>query len=371
MRIGILTLKPSVNLGCILQAYALQTVLERMGHEVVVVVMPYKLSTWRKPLCYAKRMFSKYILMHKSQRVFVEKHNEAMNIVLMKHTGKFINKYLHLLPIDKPSQLKAENFDAFVVGSDQIWRPGYFPKIEIAFLSFARRWTIKRLSYAASFGTDKWEYTALQTRNCSKLVQQFDAVSVREDSGVELCKRYFKVNATHVLDPTLLLNIQDYKTIFKQNETSLNVKNLFVYILDETPQKSEIINRVAKEKVLHPFIANAKIQDINAPIKERIQLPVEHWLRGYYDAGFVVCDSFHGAVFSIIFNKPFIVIPNQERGNARFYSLLKNFGLQDRMLKDNDLSAILSQDIDWEKVNDRWEILRTESFKFLKGELLN
>lgn len=369
MRIGILTLKPSINLGGIMQAYALQTVLERMGHEVVVVVMPYTLPTWKKPLCYAKRALNKYVLMNKNQRVFVEKYNESMNIVLMEHTRRFINKYLHILSINKPSQLNAKDFDAFVVGSDQIWRPGYFPKIEITFLSFTKKWKVKRLSYAASFGTDEWEYTAIQTRICSKLLQRFDAVSVREDSGVELCKRYLKTNATHVLDPTLLLKPQDYRQIFKENDVSSNIGNLFVYILDETPQKNEIINLISKERSLRPFIANAKVQDINAPIKDRIQLPVEQWLKGFSNADFVVCDSFHGAVFSIVFNKSFVVIPNPERGNARFHSLLKAFGLEDRLLEDNDIFAILSRNIDWKDVNNRWEILRAESIKFLKSEL--
>ena len=110
-------------------------------------------------------------------------------------------------------------FDAYVVGSDQVWRPTYNlgDKLFDMYLAFADGQQVKRLSYAASFGVDKWEYSDDQTRICSELAKQFDAISVREKSGVKLCADNLGVDAIHVLDPTMLLDPSDYnKLIGKQ-----------------------------------------------------------------------------------------------------------------------------------------------------------
>ena len=98
-------------------------------------------------------------------------------------------------------------YDAFIVGSDQVWRPSYNQHLEQAFLNFTENWkNVKRIAYAASFGVDNWEFTKKQTKECKRLVQKFDFVSVREDTAVNLCKEHLGIEATHVLDPTLLLS---------------------------------------------------------------------------------------------------------------------------------------------------------------------
>ena len=84
--------------------------------------------------------------------------------------------------------LNPNDFDAFIVGSDQVWRRLYMPDIYREYLSFAEGWNVRRISYAASFGTEEWEYSPLETTECRRLLQKFDAVSVREASGVSLCK---------------------------------------------------------------------------------------------------------------------------------------------------------------------------------------
>lgn len=329
MKIGILTLPLHTNYGGILQAYALQTVLERIGHEVVVIDTP-NVKSAPSLFTLAKRLVKR--LLGYRVGVFSEwKHNRVYPII-SQHTQPFVDKYIHRRVVNSPNELRANEFDAIIVGSDQVWRPKYYGKIEDAYLAFAKGWHIKRIAYAASFGTDDWEYTPEQTKTCGELLRMFDAVSVREASGVQLCKEHFGVEAQHVLDPTMLLAKEDYIRLVETADVPKSKGTLLNYILDDSPEKRALIEWVAKEKGLVPFRVNSRIEDHAAPLEERIQPPVEQWLRGFYDAEFVVTDSFHACVFSILFGKPFVVVGNKERGMARFESLLKLFGLEDRLI---------------------------------------
>lgn len=329
MRIGILSLPLHTNYGGILQAYALQTVLERMGHKVVVIDTP-NVKFAPSLFTLAKRLVKR--LLGYRVGVFSEwKHNRVYPII-SQHTQPFVDKYIHRRVVNSPEELRANEFDAIIVGSDQVWRPKYYGKIENAYLAFAKDWHIKRIAYAASFGTDDWEYTPEQTKTCGELLRMFDAVSVREASGVQLCKEHFGVEALHVLDPTMLLDKEDYIHLIEAAGTPKSKGTLLNYILDDSPEKRALIEWVARENNLVPFRVNSRVEDHAAPLEERIQPPVELWLRGFYDAEFVVTDSFHACVFSILFGKPFVVVGNKERGMARFESLLKMFGLEDRLV---------------------------------------
>lgn len=113
-------------------------------------------------------------------------------------------------------------------------------------------------------------------------------------------------------------------------KTSNSKGNLLVYILDESEEKEKLVRLVANKKLI-PFNVNSRVEDILALLSERIQLPVETWLRGFYDAEFIITDSFHACVFSIIFNKPFLVIGNRDRGLTRIESLLEDFDMLDRL----------------------------------------
>lgn len=371
MKIGILTLPLHTNYGGILQAYALQTILERMGHEAIVLGKKNHAQLpplWKMPLSYSKRLIKKFILGEKSIRIFHEQWYNKTYPIVSQYTQKFIDKYINYVTPGDLSSLNPNDFDAIVVGSDQIWRPIYYRKIENAFLAFAEEWKIKRIAYAASFGTDQWEYTSDQTEKCKNLVKKFDAVSVRESSAVNLCKEHFGINALHVLDPTMLLNKNDYISLFEASQTPKSPGNLLVYILDETHEKAELVDKIAKEKGLIPFMVNSLVDNQYAPLEKRIQPPIENWLRGFYDAEFVITDSFHGCVFSIIFGKPFIAYGNIKRGLSRFNSLLKMFSLEDRLTTSNNINQL--NDIDWNLIEKKLNDLRIESFDFLKNNLV-
>lgn len=370
MKIGIITLALHTNYGGLLQAYALQTALERMGHEVCHIQEKRnfrKKPLWKIPLVYVKRILKK--MSGQQCIVFQERKFNKERPAIGKYTDKFITRHIKQLQVENFSDISEKDFDALIVGSDQVWRPKYFyDKIECAYLDFTEGWNIKRIAYAASFGTDKWEYSAKQTKRCGKLLNKFNAVSFREDAGVRLCHKKMGIEAQHVIDPTMLLSAEDYIRLFKDSDVRKSNGNLLTYILDEDKKKDILINNIAKENGLVPFRVNSKRTNPSAPLTDRIQPPVEAWLRGFYDAKLVVTDSFHACVFSILFGKPFIVFANKERGMSRFTSLLRKFELEQCLITDvTDKIAIPK--IDFNKVSNLLEKERSLAFKFLNKAL--
>lgn len=373
MKIGILTLPLHTNYGGILQAYALQTVLERMGHEVVVFdkILPEpSLSLWKCPFVYSKRLVNK-LLGRKDNIVFLEQYVSKIKPIIQQNTNKFIKNYIHRVSFKTFAKIpNADTFNAIIVGSDQVWRPIYFGEdhVDDAFLAFARGWNIKRIAYAASFGVDKWEYSPLQTETCKSLLHNFDAISVREESGVKLCRECLECKAQLVLDPTMLLDKSDYVKIIKTSNVPKSKGNLLVYILDETPDKTALIKNIADKFNLKPFRVGSNTENIHAPLNERIQPPVEEWLRGFYDAEFVITDSFHACVFAILFEKQFVVIGNKKRGMSRFFSLLSQFGLENRLIGENlNVSAV--DYIDFTLLRNRLAELKEKAMSFLYKSL--
>lgn len=374
MKIGILTLPLHNNYGGILQAYALLETLKSMGHRPILIDNSgtIKLPILTKYYRYAVRT-AKNILLNSNLTIRYDKEHNYPIKVMRQHTYRFLKKYISRIDLQGSyTLLKKSRFDAIVVGSDQVWRPRYFwhAPLSDAFLAFAKDWDIKRISYAASFGSEEWEYTPGQTAECGDLLRRFDAVSVRESSAVSLCKEHFNVDAQHVLDPTMLLDAAHYITLFQQAKTPVSEGDLMCYILDSSKEKEALVQSVSSTFSLTPFSVNSKYEVPDAPLEEKIQPPVEKWLRGFYDAKYVITDSFHACVFSILFKKPFIVYGNKHRGMARFQSLLAMFGLEDRLVTTaEEASVVICRLIDWDTVYTRLDEWRQKSRDFLTAAL--
>jgi hypothetical protein len=382
MKIGILTMPLHSNYGGLLQAYALQKVLKQMGHEVWIISREKPdMNLLRKAASLTKGILYRYILKNKIRPLVTFWITKQETLILEQHTSAFLNSYI--FPRTKPlksnrtlsKEIEKQKFDAYVVGSDQVWRPQYVPCITNYFLDFVKKQkNVKKIAYAVSFGIDNWEFKENETRKCSTLAQKFDAVSVREDSGINLCRKYLHREASQVLDPTLLLDKSDYIDIVLNAQTLQNSGNLMTYILNPSPEKSDLINRIAQNIHLHPFsvMPSRKFtQKSKNNIEECIFPPVDQWLRGFMDAEYVVTDSFHGCAFSIIFNKPFVAIANEKRGITRFTSLLKLFDLENRLIYfPNQLTIEMIQaPINWDSVNTIKSNKQMLSFQFLQESL--
>lgn len=373
MKIGILTLPLNSNYGGVLQAYALQTVLKRMGHDVLEVELKKNLRwqyppLWKMPLSFGKRFLFKYIVRCKNQKILLERYERKIYPLLVHDILEFISKYIKQFKVDKFIDCKGK-FDAFVCGSDQIWRYKYYPFFEgdIAnvYLKFLGDDSCKRIAYAVSFGTDNWEYPAKETAECKNWIQKFDAVSVREETGAKLCSTYYDIKAKHVLDPTMLLSKDDYVALIEKSDVPKSKGNLFCYILDNTEEKMNVVKNIEKRRHLSSFFMNGDCGNLAEDLEKRIQPPVESWLRAFYDSEFIVTDSFHACVFSILFHKQFLVIGNKDRGLARIHSLLSMFGLEDRLTSDTGLDINRMKTIDYDRVDGILAKHREDSRSFL------
>lgn len=323
-KIAIITQPLKNNYGGLLQNYALQKVLKQLNQAPITIdylndkkpSLLLFIGSWIKTILVfiftgKNRGFAKYKLLDPRQ-----KWSEDFITTEIDKTRIF-SKY-------KKSIIKKNNIKAFIVGSDQVWRPRYNDRLKDMFLDFCKRnKNLKRIAYAASFGTDDWEYTSKQASICSSLVKLFNSISVREESGVQLCQEKLNVKAAWVLDPTLLLSKEDYNAICK-NIPQSSEKIMVIYILDLSEPIKNMCKTKAKELGLKPIFFEAGSKAI---------FTVPEWLAMFRDASYVVTDSFHGTVFSIIFGKKFKCIYNKNRGAARFDSLLKiyNSGKLDEM----------------------------------------
>lgn len=348
-KIGIITLNAVINYGGILQSYALQSILEGLGFDVEKI----ERSRWEKPLTlwqkiffYPLRLFKKYVMREKG--VVVRKEQIDYERIMKwyrrsVYTMPFVESHIRRKNIFSYKELNRDDYYALVVGSDQIWRPKYVknPRTDIrdAFLRFAKDWGVKRVAYAASFGTEVCEYSPNEINDCGELLRMFDAVSVRESSGIELCELFGRTDACQMIDPTLLLTKEDYCNLVPADYPK-SEGDLMCYVLDKSDVANVVIDYVTQAMNLVPFevIAQKKVKS-NEDVAF-YQPPVETWLRGFMDAKFIVTDSFHACVFSLIFGKPFIVIANPSRGVARYKTLLALFEIEDRLLYKYDKQKI-------------------------------
>ena len=357
MRIGIVTQPLEMNYGGLLQNWALQQVLKSLGHDPVTIDAYQRYTTlhyavnWTRALI--KRLMGKKIRLPKrykgslrSQLIgeFVEQHISKTQ-VMWGYKRDVVNEY---------------GLDALVVGSDQVWRAAYNgDHLEDMYLRFAEGLPIKRIAYAASFGVDEWDYSDRQTAACASLAQQMDAVSVREATGVDLCRDHLGVEAQCVLDPTLLLDADGYQAIIDEGWDS-GEPYLAVYCLDITPAKESFFGQLADAHGLDVRYYSAGW---------KAQLTVQQWLAMLSKARLVVTDSFHGTVFSILFGRDFYTLGNPERGNTRMAGLLSSLGLEGRLL--NGAAPVINSniDIDWQDVQSRLAALRVSSLSFLSTAL--
>ncbi|MFX0558409.1 polysaccharide pyruvyl transferase family protein [Maribacter sp. CXY002] len=377
-KIGILTLPLHNNYGGLLQAFALQKTIEAMGHEALLIHndvhdFPYLrklLSLWKQTLFKALKGTP-----IKMPDFTTNKQKKIIGI----HTAKFVEKNIKKTALVSSKirvrALDIYNFDAYVVGSDQVWRPSYTPLISNYFYDFLKnKESVKRISYAASFGVDQWLFSKEETLLCSSLAQKFDAISVREDSAVTLCEQKLGVNAIKSIDPTLLLSQNVYEDLIDDADVDEPKGKIFTYILDKSVANQQIVDKVTNslKKNVFSIMPRKDMNNLNNKNLSEFVFPsVEEWINGFKHADFIITDSFHGTLFSIIFNKNFIAIGNNKRGLSRFSSILNQLGLQQRLVLgiEEITNRLIQEPVNYEMVNKELEKAKNESIAFLKQNL--
>ncbi len=369
MKIGILTLPFNNNYGGYLQAYALMETLKQMGHEPTIINRRsnHKLKLIGKLKFFAKGLTLSIIKRQRQPLIWnVESEFFRTGEKMISFFNTYITPQMRFLYTTEALRKECEGkFDAYIVGSDQVWRAIYVPDISNYYLDFTAGWNVKRIAYAASFGTDKPEYTDKEKIVCGNLIQKFDAVSVREKSGVNVINNFgWKTNGVEiVLDPTMLLGANHYDKLIANRQSDAKDK-IFSYILDFNQTKQAIVDCISHS------LKKEIVGILSLRNRWKTNPSVEEWLLNIRNSDFVITDSFHGTIFSIIFHKEFVVIPNHGRGVDRFTSILSLLGLESRMINSiAEVDNILRNPIDWNSVNTKYDALIQHSINFLKLSL--
>lgn len=325
MKIGILTLPFNNNYGGLLQAFALQEHLRERGHEPYLVHQPF--------------FGPKERLKSRVKRI-LRWHGHADD----RHMRAFeAERLVRTRPVRTPPEFAAlgrSDFDAFVVGSDQVWRFEYTGGASTRyFLDFVPT-GVKKIAFAASFGVDTPRLDETTRGRLAHLLGEFTKVSVRETSGTLLCRDLLgRPDAVALWDPTLLHAPEFYRRLYPGTEEP--AAGVGAYLLDPEMHKTAILETVGRRLALptHP-IGKRPATGFGA-----VYPSVGQWIRDFDTAKFIVTDSFHGMVFAILFRKPFCVIGNRSRGLSRFESILGQLGMTERLITEPGLSEVRLQSI--------------------------
>ncbi|MDD4102967.1 MAG: polysaccharide pyruvyl transferase family protein [Kiritimatiellae bacterium] len=359
MRIGIITLIDVNNYGGVLQAAAIQDYLCQAGHDAVLLHVQYN----RK-----RNSFLKFL---ERPAKGVLEAVKARQFAAFRHTHFRMGEF----PCFNLSAFLSEcpGFDAYVCGSDQIWNPGNCAddlKRRLFFLDFGTP-EAKRVSYAASWGSETVDDRLKPA--IAGLLKRFDAVSVREKSGVEIVSK-MGLSAAWVPDPTLLHDAGYWGRIADEAKQRTSAKTLFMCEYRWSPcvplgKVREVLCETYGWRTVKPF-SNRPFREMNFSC-----LSPSEWLDEIRRASFVLSNSYHGILFSIIFQRPFMAVPliGKYAGmNDRIFSVTNRLGLQNRILTQFDpdqIQRLAETPVDWADVGQRLAVWRGEADTFLSSAL--
>lgn len=379
-KIGVITFwNGNENYGQILQCWALQYFLKKEGHSPYVIryvptkyLQPLKaFIKWLLPIRFVRSI--KKHLLYPNQILIEKRHlqqNERRNFSGFRESyidfSQRVYSSLYQLQKNPPPA------DIYIVGSDQVWAQLLSNHNNRSyFLDFGDK-TTKRIAYAPSFYYQEYP-KELQTE-LKQLLSNFNAISCREYSGVNICKN-LGIDATKVLDPTFLLRKEDYECL-AENKSFIGD---YIYVYSLNIYNAEEIRWHELEKVgqdrhwkvkTTPARGYFEGEELFGEKTEYIYATPQEWIKLINSSILVVTTSFHGVVLSIILEKPFIYIPlkgHHTDGNSRVLDLLKDLNLECRILTERQsYNQIINHVIDWSDVNIRIDHYRTDSINFLR-----
>ena len=387
MRIGIITFwESNDNYGQVLQAYALQQVLKDMGHSPFQI--RYSLCASRVNVTRSSfikkvlKLITIYPLIKSFKRKMSKRRDDAYEMVIEEKnkTRKFIDfreKYICKSEIiyNSLEEIRANPpvADCYITGSDQVWTMLLSNENNKAyFLDFGKS-SIKRISYAASFARNS--YPKELKEELKKQLDKFDAISVRENEGIDICKEVGRSDAVCVLDPTFLIDSKKYAYLSATTTTPDHY--VFVYSINiREPEEiswKEVV-RYSRQNNIEIITTTSSGHFAGREIlsdTEYLYATIPEWLAYINNADVVITTSFHGVAFCLIFNTPFVYFPlngKGAKGNGRVLNLLKSLELDNRVYQ-GDLERIIENNIDWGKVNNSLTRLKEVSYDYLNSSL--
>lgn len=361
MKCGIITYHFANNYGAVLQCLALKTAIEKQGHIVEVINFVSEKQADNNSLYRKKQGIKGYVknillIPFRKRRKIREKKFQCFRENLLKcDTGRIKTKE------ELESYIKNSRFNVIISGSDQVWNPNVFDFEDAFFYPFAV--DVKKVGYAVSLGST----TVSQLSKFQKWIDQFDVITVRELKSANILEQLTNKKIEEVCDPVLLLKRSDWnKFLIPAKE-----RGMVCYFVREEDLKLKInkAKELAKELRLNLKIINMRITKANLTNDIAYDLSPIEFLSEIANADYVYTDSFHGTVFSLIFEKEFTTVESKsESTDSRKRNILEKVGLLDR-IKEVDKSSDRMCHIDYSKISPKIDFLREESNIALKNML--
>ena len=321
LKIGVISVRHDINVGNFLLKYAISKVLSNLGFT------PYIIGT----------------------------HYNNYNL-------SFLNKTTNLVVIKKNfSEIKRDDYDILMVNSDQIWRKFDEHYYDYAFLKFAENWNIKKFVYGASLGYDFWTLSKQDEEVAKRLLKNFTGISIREEGSVKLIQEHLNITPEVVLDPTLLIDKQNYIDLIKNYSNGVfnsSENYIFLYKAFGFPTVDSFAKDAAKELNYNIYTIEVNKNTV-----------IEDFIYSIINCKAVISNSFHGTIFSLLFNKPFITINARFNGAERLKSLGKLFGVENRIITENSKEAITLLKTPLNANLSVIDELKNKSMNFLKKNL--
>ena len=363
------------NCGACLQAYALQSVIQSLGYDVQIVKYTEPGGYYDATLKNSSRLID--LLRCIKNPDFRNAYSSGKYRVTS--FNKFRKKYLRFSAQEYKTYLQLQNSihdcDAYVCGSDQIWNPTFYNRCNPAYyLAFVED-NIPKIAYAPSIGID--DIPEQYQEEFKRYISRFDSLSTREQTGVEIIEKYTKREATLVLDPTLLLSGEDWRRLIPSKKPKIRQPYLLCYLFASHEYYDPVIDRLSKalgcDVVIIPVIDREYTVKHYKPVGVG---PIE-FVNLIRNAKFVLTDSFHGSIFSLLHYKSFYCLKrdsdaNGNSMNSRLYNLLNLVGLRERLLTQEEAMTVNYSEIsidDYRAITGRIKELRERSINYLKNAL--
>jgi hypothetical protein len=361
-RVGIITFHRAVHYGALLQAFALQEVLKKMGYECIII--DYR-NSYLESLYKEMKLADCCNLMDLGRFIFYFKYHNKIHKKFREFSSTYLNKSDAYYSIEELRKI-ASQYNKFICGSDQVWNYKLTGFEKAYFLDFTED-ILKKNSYAASFGFNSipLEYVE-EYRN---LLKNFNHISVRESQGSAIVKELIDREAEVVLDPTLLITKHDWEKIAEDYKKKKNY--ILLYMIGVSPTLKTFVENLSRK-------TNCEIVYISYSLIRRIKATYERWvgpkeyLGLFKNARYIVTNSFHGTAFSINFNKDFFLemMPETQDVNSRLKNILELFDLRTRQII-NGKNAYIQEPINYNEVNQKLFIERQKSLDFLHKIIRN
>ena len=357
--VGILTFHRAINHGAILQCYALYKTLEKQGYDVTVI-------DYRQPYIEEQYKYHRNIFLYSEFKKVLSNPRWIPGYIFRVLPEKYqkiktFNKLSRKLKFTKAvnrAECIPDFFDTIIIGSDQVWANYCTNGIDEVYYGNFPHSRSKIIGYAISSNIESLKENG--NEKLRDLCKNFTSIAFREEGISNYLQKNIGLRSEVVLDPTLLLDSNEWNKIIEDISIEKPRKYILTYFLNENFDRDVLDNKIttfAQER-------DCKVVELGS-----ISRSPEEFVSWIKDANYIITSSFHATIFSIIFKKELYTLRTHNGKDIRYINLMHKLGMQDRVIDYEDLSHINSPIIDYKKVEDKIIQARRTSIDFLRNSL--